>query len=127
MKNVSPDFEFEILSDETERSGERRLPDNADSEKDLGALFDSILDELEAEELIAANDRESEPKSSEVLAESAASVEEIYMEEIKQRLQDLLPRIEASAAEGVEFDEELYQELMPLFSAMLGQAHKQRK
>lgn len=82
MNKISSDFEFEILSDEKESAVERQLPTtDTDSSEYLGALFDSILDELVAEELCATDERE-ECKRPQVLPESAASVEETLMDEV---------------------------------------------
>lgn len=123
MNKVGSDFEYEIIR----RKGATSSRTDTDSHEDLGALFDSILDEMRAEEQSATDRCKSERKRRQVLPESAASVEEALMDDVNQRLRQLLPRIEARAAEGVEFDEELYQELKPLLAAILDEVLKERR
>jgi hypothetical protein len=121
------DFEFEILSDESE-TDESCLPaSKLGLHEYLSAVFDSVLDELRAEELSAAAECKPERKRPEVLPESAASIEETQMEDVSQRLRELLPKVQARREAGVEFDEEIYQELKPLFMAILDHDQKQSR
>jgi hypothetical protein len=132
VERIKTDSELKELWDESENqdewhsamaSLEVRL-----KELDLYALFDVILDEMEAEEATAAGDTRPVSDQPGAPVESAASIEEAYMEDVYQRLQELLPEPPKSGArEGSspEFDEELYRKLEPLFSAIL--AHSQKK
>ena len=97
-------------------------------ELDLGVVFDLILDEMRAEEAAATESSEPSSRRPEAPVESAASIEEVFMEDIGRRLRELAPEPTGTGASDgpVEFDEDLYQQLKPLFSAILADALKKR-
>lgn len=97
-------------------------------ESDLGAVFDLILDKMRAEEAAATESSKPISRRAEPPVESAASIEEVFMEDIGRRLWELVPEPTGTGASDgpVEFDEDLYQQLKPLFSAILADALKKR-
>jgi hypothetical protein len=132
VERIKTDSELKELWDESENPDEwYSAVGNLEvrlKELDLGALFDVILDEMRAEEAATTKDFKPVPDRTEAPVESAASIEELYMEDVYQRLHDLLPKPSTAGAKDgscPEFDEDLYQQLKPLFSAIL--AHTQKK
>lgn len=136
VERIKSDSELKELWDESENPEEWysavgdlevRL-----KELDLETLFDVILDDMKAEEERAAKDGEPLPQRTEVPVESAASIDEVFMEDVGIRLRELLRESSESEVNdgtqtpGAEFDEELYEQLKPLFSAILVHVQKKR-
>jgi hypothetical protein len=104
VERIKTDSELKDLWDESENqdewysamaSLEVRL-----KELDLNALFDVILDEMEAEEAAAAEGHQPIPDRPGAPVESAASIEETYMEEVYERLEELLTESSKAPREG---------------------------
>ena len=85
------------------------------TELDLDAIFDLELERIRWEE----ENGIAEPVES-APPESASSIEEIYMEDVVQRLKELYsePQLGENESDRPEFDEERYHKAKPLFEAI---------
>jgi len=111
------------------------LPHTTDSDenerRELEAIFRDVLDEIFVEQAEAAKGGKEVAQRAETPVESAASIEEVYMEDVGKRLRELIPKPSAAGikngthAPTPEFDADLYEQLKPLFIAILNHIQKQ--
>jgi|SRR5882724_1731315 len=134
VQRIKTDSELKQLWDESENPDEWYSSlDNLEvrlKELDFETLFDVVMDEMKEEE---AKGSKLVPDCVDAPVESAASIEELYVAEIVERIHDLIPdpsgaeASDGSDASGAKFDEELYQQLEPLFAALMAHIKKTSK
>lgn len=134
VERIRTDSKLKELWDESENPDEwYAAVDNLEvrlKELDLNALFDVLLDELYAEEAPAEKGSKPVRYRTEAPVESAASIEEVYIDDVFERLRDLIPKPSAAGdkdgthASAPEFDEDLYQQMKPLFTAIMKHIEK---
>lgn len=105
VESIKTDSRLKEVWDESENSDEwYSAVSNLEvrlKELDLDALFDVILDELRAEKAEAAKGGKPVPHRTGAPVESAASIEEAYVDDAFERIRDLLPKLrEAGLKQG---------------------------